>query len=367
MEHADSEKIRQLSFAQLPAGQAKAALLLLHDLPHLQVLSTIGNSGLLIRYALPYYTLEKIEFALVDQGFHLDQSLFNKLRRALIHYLENLQCQNMTQPEARERSQRIFAQVYEHHAHGDHDDTPLRYSRHILLNEIGLEGQEKLLAAHVLLIGAGGLGSPIALYLAAAGVGQLTLCDHDTVDLTNLQRQIAHQTSALGQNKAESAADAARAINPTIHVTALPQRADDDFLAQQVTQVDLVIDASDNFATRHAINRACVAQRKPLVSGAAVRFDGQVAVFDLRQATAPCYHCLFPETGEADEMRCAENGVFAPLVGIIGCTQAAEAIKLLVGCGASLNGRLLLLNSLDMNWRSVRLKRDPACTVCAGR
>ena len=248
-----------------------------------------------------------------------------------------------------------------------HDDQLLRYSRHILLNEIGLEGQEKLLAAHVLLIGAGGLGSPIALYLAAAGVGQLTLCDHDTVDLTNLQRQIAHQTSALGQNKAESAADAARAINPTIHVTALPQRADDDFLAQQVTQVDLVIDASDNFATRHAINRACVAQRKPLVSGAAVRFDGQVAVFDLRQATAPCYHCLFPETGEADEMRCAENGVFAPLVGIIGCTQAAEAIKLLVGCGASLNGRLLLLNSLDMNWRSVRLKRDPACTVCAGR
>ena len=248
-----------------------------------------------------------------------------------------------------------------------HDDQLLRYSRHILLNEIGLEGQEKLLAAHVLLIGAGGLGSPIALYLAAAGVGQLTLCDHDTVDLTNLQRQIAHQTSALGQNKAESAADAARAINPTIHVTALPQRADDDFLAQQVTQVDLVIDASDNFATRHAINRACVAQRKPLVSGAAVRFDGQVAVFDLRQATAPCYHCLFPETGEADEMRCAENGVFTPLVGIIGCTQAAEAIKLLVGCGASLNGRLLLLNSLDMNWRSVRLKRDPACTVCAGR
>jgi len=248
-----------------------------------------------------------------------------------------------------------------------HDDQLLRYSRHILLNEIGLEGQEKLLAARVLLIGAGGLGSPIALYLAAAGVGHLTICDHDVVDLTNLQRQIAHQTSAIGQNKAESAAHAARAINPTVHVTALPQRADDAALASQVAQADIVIDASDNFATRHAVNRACVAQRKPLVSGAAVRFDGQVAVFDLRQDAAPCYHCLFPEGGEADEMRCAENGVFAPLVGIIGCTQAAEAIKLIVGCGTSLSGKLLLLESLEMSWRKLRLKRDPACTVCAGR
>jgi adenylyltransferase/sulfurtransferase len=248
-----------------------------------------------------------------------------------------------------------------------HDDQLLRYSRHILLNEISLEGQEKLLAARVLLIGAGGLGSPIALYLAAAGVGHLTICDNDAVDLTNLQRQIAHQTSAIGQNKAESAAQAARAINPTVTVSALTQRADDAVLASQVAQADVVIDASDNFATRHAVNRACVAQRKPLVSGAAVRFDGQVAVFDLRQDAAPCYHCLFPEGGEADEMRCAENGVFAPLVGIIGCTQAAEAIKLIVGCGTSLSGKLLLLESLEMNWRSVRLQRDPACTVCAGR
>jgi len=247
-----------------------------------------------------------------------------------------------------------------------HDDQLLRYSRHILLNEIGLEGQEKLLAARVLLIGAGGLGSPIALYLAAAGVGHLTLCDHDRVELTNLQRQIAHHTSSIGQNKAESATLAARAINPTIQITALAQRADEVFLATQVAQADVVIDASDNFATRHAVNRACVTQRKPLVSGAAVRFDGQIAVFDLRQDTAPCYHCLFPEAGEADEMRCADNGVFAPLVGIIGCTQAAEAIKLIVGCGTSLNGKLLLLDSLEMNWRSVRLKRDPACAVCAG-
>lgn len=248
-----------------------------------------------------------------------------------------------------------------------HDDQLLRYSRHILLNEIGLEGQEKLLAARVLLIGAGGLGSPIALYLSAAGVGRLTICDHDFVDLTNLQRQIAHQTGAIGQNKAESAAHAARAINPTVAITALAQRVDDTVLASQVAQTDVVIDASDNFATRHAVNRACVAQRKPLVSGAAVRFDGQVAVFDLRQDAAPCYHCLFPEGGEADEMRCAENGVFAPLVGIIGCTQAAEAIKLLVGCGTSLSGKLLLLDSLAMSWRTLRLQRDPACAVCAGR
>ena len=246
-----------------------------------------------------------------------------------------------------------------------HDAQLLRYSRHILLNEIGVEGQQKLLAAHVLLIGAGGLGSPIAMYLAAAGVGQLTLCDHDVVDLTNLQRQIAHQTSAIGQNKAQSAAQTAQHINPTVQITAIAQRADAALLTPLVAAADVVVDASDNFATRHAINRACVAQSKPLVSGAAVRFDGQVSVFDLRQATAPCYHCLFPESGEADEMRCAENGVFAPLVGIIGCTQAAETLKLLLGCGTSLNGQLLLLNSLDMSWRSVRLKRDPACAVCA--
>ncbi len=245
------------------------------------------------------------------------------------------------------------------------DDQLLRYSRHILLNEIGVEGQEKLLAAHVLVIGAGGLGSPIALYLAAAGVGQLTLCDNDRVDLTNLQRQIAHQTAALGQNKAESAARAARALNPTINVIALPQRADDALLRTQVALADVVIDASDNFATRHAVNRACVAARKPLVSGAAVRFDGQVAVFDLQRDDAPCYHCLFPEGGDADEVRCAENGVFAPLVGIIGSMQAAEALKLIVACGTSLNGKLLLLDSLAMEWRTLRLKRDPACAVCA--
>ncbi|OFZ71158.1 MAG: molybdopterin biosynthesis protein MoeB [Betaproteobacteria bacterium RBG_16_58_11] len=246
------------------------------------------------------------------------------------------------------------------------DQQLLRYSRHILLNEIGMEGQAKLLAAHALVIGAGGLGSPIVLYLAAAGVGRITLCDNDQVDLTNLQRQIAHPSAALGMNKAESAAQSARAINPTVKITALTQRIAGELLNELVASADVVLDASDNFATRHAINAACVAQKKPLVSGAAVRFDGQVSVFDLRNENAPCYHCLFPESSEADEMRCAENGVFAPLVGIIGSTQAAEAMKLIVGCGETLSGQLLLLNSLSMEWRSVRLKRDPACAVCAG-
>ncbi len=246
------------------------------------------------------------------------------------------------------------------------DQELLRYSRHILLNEIGMEGQAKLLDAHALVVGCGGLGSPIALYLAAAGVGRITLCDNDQVELTNLQRQIAHPSAALGMNKAESAAQSARAINPTVKITALTQRVAGELLNELVASADVVLDASDNFATRHAINRACVAQRKPLVSGAAVRFDGQVSVFDLRSENAPCYHCLFPESSEADEMRCAENGVFAPLVGIIGSTQAAEAMKLIVGCGETLNGQLLLLNSLSMEWRSVRLKRDPGCAVCAG-
>lgn len=246
------------------------------------------------------------------------------------------------------------------------DQELLRYSRHILLNEIGVEGQAKLLDAHALVVGCGGLGSPIALYLAAAGVGRITLCDNDQVDLTNLQRQIAHPSAALGMNKAESAAQTARAINPAVKITALAQRVAGESLNELVASADVVLDASDNFATRHAINAACVARKKPLVSGAAVRFDGQVSVFDLRSETAPCYHCLFPESSEADEMRCAENGVFAPLVGIIGSTQAAEAMKLIVGCGETLSGQLLLLNSLTMEWRSVRLKRDPGCAVCSG-
>lgn len=240
----------------------------------------------------------------------------------------------------------------------------LRYSRHILLPQVDIEGQEKLLASHALIIGAGGLGSPVALYLAASGVGRITIADGDVVDLTNLQRQIAHQNSAIGSNKALSARRAMSALNPEILVNALHQRLADADLLRLTAEADVVIDASDNFATRHAINRACVANKKPLVSGAAVRFDGQVTVFDLRESSSPCYHCLFPEVEGADEVRCAENGVFSPLVGMIGTTQAAEALKLLMGIGQPLNGRLLLLDALAMEWRSIKLAKDQACPVC---
>jgi molybdopterin-synthase adenylyltransferase len=245
------------------------------------------------------------------------------------------------------------------------DDQLLRYSRHILLPEMGIEGQEKLLAAHALVIGAGGLGSPAAMYLASGGVGRITLADGDSVDLTNLQRQILHTTAAVGRAKACSGKDTLAQLNPEVEVAAIPERLEGDRLAQMVASADVVLDCSDNFATRHAVNRACVQYRKPLVSGAAVRFDGQVSVFDLRQAEAPCYNCLFPEDTDAEETRCAVMGVFAPLTGIIGAAQAAETLKLLAGAGESLNGRLLLLDCLSMEWRSVRLSRDPACKVCA--
>lgn len=244
------------------------------------------------------------------------------------------------------------------------DQQLLRYSRHILLPQVGLEGQTRLLNARALIIGAGGLGSPLALYLAASGVGRITLCDGDQVDLTNLQRQIAHQTTAVGRNKAVSARSTIAALNPEVQVTAVERRLVPDEMEALVRDADVVLDASDNFATRHGVNRACVAARKPLVSGAAVRFDGQITVFDLRLDDSPCYHCLFPETGEADEVRCAENGVFSPLVGVIGTMQAAEALKLLMGIGEPLTGRLLLLDALAMEWRSIRLKKDPGCPVC---
>ena len=247
------------------------------------------------------------------------------------------------------------------------DSQLLRYSRHILLDEIGVPGQTRLLSARVLLVGAGGLGSPVALYLAASGIGRLTICDDDQVELSNLQRQIAHPSAAIGANKARSAVQSAHALNPTIALHAIEQRVQGDALLALVSDVDLVVDASDNFATRHAVNRACVAMCKPLVSGAAIRFDGQVAVFDFRNEMSPCYHCLFQETNDPDETRCAENGVFAPLTGIIGATQAAEAIKLIAGCGETLTGKLLLLDSLSMSWRTLRLKRDPGCAVCAAR
>jgi molybdopterin/thiamine biosynthesis adenylyltransferase len=247
------------------------------------------------------------------------------------------------------------------------DDQLLRYSRHILLPEIGIEGQEKLNAAHALLIGAGGLGSPIALYLAASGVGTLTVCDADQVDLTNLQRQIVHRSESVGRNKVDSARDTLAAINPEVKVRALVERVEGERLDALVAEADVVLDGCDNFATRHAVNRACVKHKKPLVSGAGVRFDGQIAVFDMRKDDAPCYACLFPENAESEEVRCAVMGVFAPLTGIVGTIQAAEALKVLTGAGKTLAGRLLLLDALTMELRTVGLKKDPACAVCGKR
>ncbi|MFY9326992.1 MAG: molybdopterin-synthase adenylyltransferase MoeB [Georgfuchsia sp.] len=247
------------------------------------------------------------------------------------------------------------------------DQKLLRYSRHILLPQVGIEGQEKLLAAHALIIGAGGLGSPAALYLASAGIGTLTLADGDTVDLTNLQRQILHRTDTIGMAKAKSGQSTLNTINPECRVIPLHERLKDERLAAEVALADVVLDCCDNFATRHAVNRACVKAKKPLVSGAAIRFDGQIAVFDPRVPDAPCYHCLFPEGDDVNEERCAVTGIFAPITGIVGAVQAAEALKLVIGCGESLAGRLLLLDGLAMEWRSIRVPRDPACTVCAQR
>jgi len=245
------------------------------------------------------------------------------------------------------------------------DDQLLRYSRHILLDELGVEGQQRLLASHALVIGAGGLGSPVALYLATAGVGTITLIDHDTVDLTNLQRQIAHNVSRIGQPKAQSAAQTIHAINPEVKVVAIHERADATRLAALVAAADVVLDCSDNFATRHAVNTACVRHRKPLVAGAAIGFDGQISVYDTRSPEAPCYACLFPPDAAFEEARCATMGVFAPLVGIIGTMQAAEALKLLAGVGDSLAGRLQMLDARRMEWSEIRLARQPHCPVCA--
>ncbi len=244
------------------------------------------------------------------------------------------------------------------------DQQLLRYSRHILLPEIGIEGQQKLLDAHALIIGAGGLGSPAALFLAASGVATITLCDGDTVDLTNLQRQILHRTSSIGMAKADSARAALAEINPEVHVVALNQRVDQTHLLELAAQADVVLDCSDNFATRYALNQVCVQLKKPLVSGAATRFDGQVAVFDLRHNDSPCYGCLYPEQADTEETRCAVMGVFAPLVGIIGSIQAAEALKLLLDAGTPLCGRLLVMDTLRMELRTITLNKDSACPIC---
>lgn len=244
------------------------------------------------------------------------------------------------------------------------DDELLRYSRHILLDEIGIEGQAQILGSHALIVGAGGLGSPVALYLGSAGVGHITVVDHDTVDMTNLQRQIAHTMARVGQPKVASAQTAIGAINPDVQVTAVIARADAVLLDTLVAQADVVLDCCDNFATRHAINAACVKHGKPLVSGAAIRFDGQICVYDPRDTSSPCYACVFPPNDAFEETRCATMGVFAPLVGVIGAMQAAEALKLLSGAGKPLTGRLLMLDGRAMEFTEMRIGRQASCTVC---
>jgi len=244
------------------------------------------------------------------------------------------------------------------------DSQLLRYSRHILLDEIGIEGQNALLQAHVLIVGAGGLGSPAALYLGSAGVGRISIVDPDVVEISNLQRQIAHTQSRVGWTKVSSIAQAVSAINPEVHVHAVAERADAASLDRWVAQADVVLDCTDNYATRQAINRACVQHLKPLVSGAAVRMDGQVSVYDARQSGSACYACVFPPEEAATEVSCATMGVFAPLVGIVGSLQAAEAIKLITGMGSSLVGRLWMLDGRDMSTSTIRLSANPRCSVC---
>ncbi|MCD6733605.1 MAG: molybdopterin-synthase adenylyltransferase MoeB [Burkholderiaceae bacterium] len=247
------------------------------------------------------------------------------------------------------------------------DEQLLRYSRHILLDEMGVDVQERLLGTTALVVGAGGLGSPAGLYLAAAGIGRILLADDDAVDLTNLQRQILHRQDRIGEPKAESGRRSMLEINPGIEVEAIARRLDGDAMLEVVARADVVLDCCDNFATRQAVNRACVAHRKPLVSGAAIRFDGQIAVFDPRRDDSPCYHCLFPEGQDVEEVRCATMGVFAPLTGIVGTTQAAEALKLAGGFGTPAVGRLLMLDARAMRWHEVKVPRDPECAVCATR
>ncbi|TAG00705.1 MAG: molybdopterin-synthase adenylyltransferase MoeB [Betaproteobacteria bacterium] len=246
------------------------------------------------------------------------------------------------------------------------DQDLLRYSRHILLDEWDVTGQSRVSASHALVIGAGGLGCPAAMFLASAGVGAITLADHDRVDLTNLQRQIGHTTASVDELKVASLANTLRAINPTIAVHTIAEKLSGDALNRAVAAADVVLDCTDLFGTRHAINRACIAARKPLVSGAAIRFDGQVSVFDSRDAASPCYHCIYPESDSFEETRCAEMGVFAPLVGIVGSLQAAEALKLLSGLqgGEALCGRLLTIDAKTMDIATMRFCRDASCAVC---
>ena len=247
------------------------------------------------------------------------------------------------------------------------DGQLLRYSRHVLLQQVGIEGQQRISSARVLVIGAGGLGCPVALYLGAAGVGHLAIADGDVVDLTNLQRQIGHADNRIGQNKARSLAHSVRALNPEIEVVALESRLQDAVLMEAVVDVDVVVDCSDNFATRHAINRVCFSTGTALVSGSALGFSGQLAVFDPKQSASPCYYCLFPDSSDEAPLTCAEAGVFSPLVGVIGAAQAMEALKYLTQVGQTLVGKLLLWDGLATDVRILKVPRDPACPVCGAR
>jgi len=246
------------------------------------------------------------------------------------------------------------------------DEELLRYNRQIMLPKFDIAGQQRLQDSRVLIVGLGGLGSPVALYLAAAGVGTLVLADHDRIELSNLQRQIAHGTSDIGRTKVDSAADRMRALNPGVQIQTLAVELQGEQLDELVAQVDAVVDCTDNFAIRFALNAACVRHRKPMISGAAIRLEGQISLFDVRLDESPCYHCLYAEVDEA-QLTCSEAGVMAPLVGIVGSVQAMETIKILTGLGHTLVGRLLMLDAMTMSWREFRIKRDPYCKVCAQR
>ena len=244
------------------------------------------------------------------------------------------------------------------------DEQLLRYSRQIMLPQVDVAGQETLLSARVLIIGLGGLGAPVAMYLAAAGVGELTLVDDDVVDLANLQRQIIHDTQSIGQRKTDSAKKRLNEINPDIKINIISSKLDDKNLRSEINKSDVVIDATDNFKSRFLINAACVAEKKPLVSGAAIRMEGQVSVFDLNKKGSPCYRCLYKDDGTEENQNCTENGVLAPVVGIIGSIQACEGLKILLNVGEPLLGKLLLLDAVTMEWRTIKIKPDPECPVC---
>jgi molybdopterin/thiamine biosynthesis adenylyltransferase len=245
------------------------------------------------------------------------------------------------------------------------DKKLIRYSRHILLPDIEYEGQVNLINSHILIVGAGGLGSAAAIYLASSGIGKITICDFDIVDLSNLQRQILHTDKFIGINKAISAKSTLEDINPEIKIFGIEKRLDRNEMSQVAKEVDVIIDCSDNFLTRYSLNQIAYDLKKPLVSGAAIGFDGQVSVFDFRDKDTPCYQCLFPDSGNDEELRCSDHGVFSPIVGIIGCTQAAEAMKLILKVGKSLMGRLLILEAKDMDWKTLRVPKDPHCKVCS--